>query len=228
MIIPFVLTGCNSREDVKHTSKEKIIKYVNKVIDEPVEYVSQLGVEKDTTISYIFKLTERNIEFSVESTISAPFIDGSQFGNYKETIYIVYESAIIFNSNYVSEREKIAKKYNIQETLNGNDNYHYYTTTINNYNDLSNLTNYYLELDKLYNFKEREPKKISHIDSGTICSDILGSIEGINFSYKKSDELKYNEVYKDIEKRYVGHLKWFNLTDPSVPSNIWDKYDATP
>ena len=47
------------------------------------------------------------------------------------------------------------QKYNIQETLDGTDKYHYYTTTINNYNDLSNLTNFYLELDKLYNFKEK-------------------------------------------------------------------------
>ena len=228
LIILFILTGCNSREDVKHISKENAIKYVNKIIDEPVEYVNQLGEEEDDTISYVFKLIERNIDFSVSSSIRVPSIDGSQFGNYKESLYINYESAIIFNNNYVSQREKLAQKYNIQETLDGTDKYHYYTTTINNYTDLSNLTNFYLELDKLYNFKEKDPKKILHIDSGLICSDILGSIDGINFSFKKSDELKYEPVYKIIEKNYVSHLKWFNLTDPTIPDNIWDKYDAAP
>ena len=165
LIILFILTGCNSREDVKHISKENAIKYVNKIIDEPVEYVNQLGEEEDDTISHVFKLIERNIDFFVSSSIRAPSIDGSQFGNYKESLYINYESAIIFNNNYVSQREKLAQKYNIQETLDGTDKYHYYTTTINNYNDLSNLTNFYLELDKLYNFKEKDPQKILHIDS---------------------------------------------------------------
>ena len=54
LIILFILTGCNSREDVKHISKENAIKYVNKIIDEPVEYVNQLGEEEDDTISHVF------------------------------------------------------------------------------------------------------------------------------------------------------------------------------
>ena len=222
-----ILTGCNNREDVKHTSKEKMISYINSVLYEPVEFVNIIGQESDTTVTYYFMLTKRNIEFSVKSSITAPSIDGSRFGNYKESLLIDYESAIMFDKRYISARQDIAKKMGIIETLNGSS-YKYFNETIHDYNDLPNLAKFYIELDKLYSFNESKPQEVSHDNTGSIKSKILGSIESINFSYNRATRLQYDNVYNDIEKRYVGHLKWFNLYDPTVPENVWNKYKASP
>ena len=46
--------------------------------------------------------------------------------------------------------------------------------------------------------------------------------------FERFDVMRHPLVYKIIEKNYVSHLKWFNLTDPTIPDNIWDKYDAAP
>ena len=51
---------------------------------------------------------------------------------------------------------------------------------------------------------------------------------GINFSYKKSDELKYKKVYKELEKNYVIDLKRNGLTDSSIPKKVWNKYHIIP
>ena len=96
-IILVLMCSCNNREDVSHTSQEDVIKYASKIIGEPIEFVSKSGEESDDHITYTFKLIQRNIEFYINSDISAVFVDGTRFSNYKEELYTNYEEYLYWN-----------------------------------------------------------------------------------------------------------------------------------
>ncbi len=208
------LTGCNKRNDIDHLSAENMTKYVHKIIDEDVEFISQ-NIAGDTA-TYTYKLTDRDIEFHMSSSISAIFIDGSQFSNYKEKISTDYEYAIAYSDYYKEERNKLAIEYNINESLINDISRSYYKININNYNDLENLVNYYIAVDNLYNFKEKKPSKIANIIPNKIYTST-----GINFSmqcytHTKKDELKFKKTYSTITSIYKDHLKEEGKTDPAL------------
>ena len=50
------------------------------------------------------------------------------------------------------------------------------------------------------------------------------SIEGVSYSTSKKARLKYKKVYKILEEQYITLLKKFNLTDDTIPEDIWNKY----
>ena len=76
IFITIFLTGCNSRDDVQHSNPDDIIKYVHRIIDEPVTYLGSEGYEEDANVIYNFKLTSRDIEFCIISNINAIYFDG--------------------------------------------------------------------------------------------------------------------------------------------------------
>ena len=102
-----------------------------------------------------------------------------------------------------------------------------YVTYIDNYNDLSNLARFYVEVDKLYDFREKNPSEVSHVNSGLIVTSQYDEISGIYYSNTKSDKLYYKSVYKNLEEEYVVHLKTIKVRDTTIPDKVWNKYKAS-
>lgn len=248
LCISFLLfASCNSREDVKHSSQDEIINYVADAIGEDISLVGVEGSETDPMITYTFMIDTRNVTFTASSVISALFIDGSQFGNYGEEIYIKYEEGIAESEQYIAERLKIAEKFSIEEVDN---DYGSAVIEIKNYNDIDRLAQYTVAVDHLYGFKEDEPDSVSHIGIGVISFNDIGlnatisaeteafdnasnssastnscSIDGPLLSTNEKNRLKYEHVYDYIVSAYVTQMKQFNLFDRTIPDHIWNSYD---
>lgn len=227
LIVMITILGCNSREDVEHLSQEDLIKYVENNITEKIEFIDSNTENADKYI-YTFKLVDRNINFKIKDYIynNGLNIDATQF-------YDKYERSIIFNdyilsivNNLEEKRLAIKNKYNIEEIYYKNIGSH--TITIKDYSDLSNLSKYIVELDKLYQFNIKDIEKIELKDSILVdtirFSKNYSSIESIPYSTSKKARLKYDKVYKQLEGRYINQLKQFNITDKTIPNDIWNKY----
>lgn len=227
LIIMITITGCNSKEDVEHLSRKDLIKYVKKNITEEIQFIESNTQDVDNHI-YTFKLVDRNINFQIRDYIhnSGLNIDATQF-------YDNYERSIIFNdyvlsilNNLEQKRLSIKNKYNFEEIYYDNIGSH--IITIKDYTDLSNLSKYIIELDNLYQFNIKDIEKIElwNVDLTDVInfSKTESSIEGVSFSTNKKLRLKYDTVYKQLEEQYVKQLKKFNLTDETIPKNIWNKY----
>ena len=210
-------TACKSREEITHSD---IVKYTENAIGEDISLINVDGEETDDLITYTFNIDKRNIPFTVTSFITAMFVDGTQMSGYYEEIVINYEEQVA--EYYTSERNILTQKYN----LNYEDlDYGLSIIHVQNYNDIDNLSKFITELDKLYAFKETKANCFKHIDSGAISfSNSDTSIDGILFSTKKKNRLKYDDVSKKIEEAYVLQLKKFNCTDDSIPPEIFNKY----
>lgn len=118
--------------------------YVKDAIGEELSLVSVDGKEEDSAITYLFKLDDRNITFEAASIISALFVDGSRFGNYKEEIYIKYEEGIAESEYYKNERLRIGNDLNLnEEDMNSGRA----IINVDNYKDIDKLTQYAVELD---------------------------------------------------------------------------------
>lgn len=227
LIVMITITGCNSREDVEHLSQEELIKYVKNNITEKVEFIESNTENTDNYI-YTFKLVDRNINFKIKDYIynNGLNIDATQF-------YDKYERSIIFNdyvlsivNNLEEKRLSIKNKYNIEEIYYSKIGSH--IITIKDYTDLSNLSKYIVELDNLYQFNIKDIKKTELKDSILVdtirFSKNYSSIESIPYSTSKKARLKYDKVYKQLEERYIQQLKQFNITDNTIPNDIWNKY----
>lgn len=214
-----LLNSCNSREDVKHLSQKNMIKYVKDAIGEDISLVSVDGNENDSVITYLFKLDNRNVTFEATSLITAPSIDGTQFGNYEEHISIQYEEGIAESEYYKTERLRIGKELNIKDE---DMEFGLAIIQVDNYKDINKVTQFAIELDKLYAFNEKNPKLIRHIDIGAI-SFSKNSIAGPKFSTNKNHRLEYKDVYNEIESSYIEQLKRFGDYDNTIPKNKWEK-----
>ena len=208
------MTGCNSREDVEHLSQEELIEYVEKNITEEIEFVDRNTQDIDNYI-YTFKLVDRNINFKVKDSIrnKGLNIDATQF-------YDDYERSIIFNDYVISilkdleqKRLDILNKYNFKEIYYDRSGSH--TIKIKDYTDLVNLYQ--------FNIKDREQIKVDLADVISFYSTEC-SIKGVPYSTSKKTRLKYDTVYKQLEEQYIKKLKTFNLTDETIPNNVWNNY----
>lgn len=227
LIVMITITGCNSREDVEHLSQKDLIKYVEKNITEEIQFIESNTHDVDNYI-YTFKLVDRNINFQIRDYIhnDGLNIDATQF-------YDDYEHSIIFNDYVISisnnleqKRLTILDKYDFEEIYYDNIGSH--IITIKDYTDLSNLSKYIVELDSLYQFniKDIEEIELWNVDladaisfSKTECS-----IGGVSYSTNNKSRLNYDKVYKQLEEQYINQLKQFNLTDETIPNNVWNKY----
>ena len=214
------LAACNSREDVKHISQNKMVKYVQSAIDEDISLISVEGTEQDNKVTYTFNLDNRDITFTATSCIGAMFIDGSQFGNFNEDIYIEYEEGIA--DSYLTKSSEIAQKYDIDDV---HSEVVSPTIHVTNYEDIEKVAKFVIELDELYAFKENKTNRIEHIRVGTVAfSDPGNSIEGPMFSTNDRDRLKYSDVYNEILDEYTKQLKKFSAWDDTIPDKIWSEH----
>lgn len=226
LIIMITITGCNSREDVEHLSQKDLIKYVEKNITEEIQFIESNTQDVDNYI-YTFKLVNRNINFNVEDSIRnhGLNIDASQFyDDYKRTIIFTdYIKSILYNLE--QERLNILNKYNFEEKYY---NYGAHVITVNDYTDLSNLSKYIVELDNLYQFNVKDIGKteLGLADFADVISfsKTESAIEGVSYSTNNKTRLKYDKVYNQLEEQYIKELKQFNLTDETIPQNVWNKY----
>lgn len=227
LIVMITITGCNSREDVEHLSQKDLIKYVEKNITEEIQFIESNTQDVDNYI-YTFKLVDRNINFQIRDYIhnDGLNIDATQF-------YDDYERSIIFNDYVISilnnlepKRLTILDKYDFEEIYYDNIGSH--VITIKDYTDLSNLSKYIVELDSLYQFNIKDIEKIElwNVDLADVISfsKTECSIGGISYSTNKKSRLSYDKVYKQLEEQYINQLKQFNLTDETIPNNVWNKY----
>lgn len=226
LIVMITITGCNSREDVEHLSQKDLIKYVENNITEEIQFIESNTQDVDNYI-YTFKLIDRNINFKVEDSIRnhGLNIDATQF-------YDDYKRTIIFNDyiksildNLEQKRLNILSKYNFEEKYY---NHGAHVITVTDYTDLSNLSKYIVELDNLYKFNIKDVEKIGlgNDDLADVISfsKTESAIEGISYSTSEKTRLKYDKVYKELEEQYIKQLKQFNLTDETIPNNVWNKY----
>lgn len=225
-IVILGITGCNSREEVEHLSQKDLIKYVEHNITEKTKFIESNTQDVDNYI-YTFKLVDRNINFEVQDLIinRGLNLDGSQFYNdYKQSI-VLKDYVISILNNLEQERLTILNKYNFTEKYY---NYGAHVITVDDYNDLSNLSRYIVEIDNLYQFNIED---VETINLGNVnLADVISfsktesSIEGVSYSTSKKARLKYKKVYKILEEQYITLLKKFNLTDDTIPKDIWNKY----
>lgn len=220
------ITGCNSREEVEHLSQKDLIKYVEHNITEKIQFIESNTQDVDNYI-YTFKLVDRNINFEVQDLIinQGLNLDGSQFYNdYKQSI-VLKDYVISILNNLEQERLTILNKYNFTEKYY---NYGAHVITVDDYNDLSNLSRYIVEIDNLYQFniEDVETKNLGNVNLADVISfsKTESSIEGVSYSTSKKARLKYKKVYKILEEQYITLLKKFNLTDDTIPKDIWNKY----
>lgn len=221
-------TSChvNKREDVSHSSKEEIIDFVNKMVQEPVSFLS-VKEENADKIVYTFMLDSRNIEFEVYDVISnhGLNIDATQFyDDYRQTVFVDYKTRIV--EDYADRRKEIASKYNITEEIY--DTLGCYCITIDNYNGLRNLADYIVACDKLYSFNVRVPKS-SVVRFQSECdvisfADTELSINCVDYSLSNDERLTSDAVYEKLIKTYIEQLTYFGLTDENIPQSIMDKY----
>jgi len=198
-------TACNSREDVKHISEKDMIKYVKDAIGEDISLVSVDSNRGNSVMTYVFKLDDRDATFKATSAIDALHVDGSQFGNYEEEIYIKYEEGIAESEYYIAERARIAKELNVKEK---DMEFGLAIIYVDNYEAIDKVAQFAVKLDELYAFKEKMPGLIQHIDMGAISfSETDTSIEGPKFTTNKKYRLKYKDVYNKIIKSYKHNWK---------------------
>lgn len=212
------LFACNSPEDIKPISQKDMIKYVDKAIGEDISFVSVESNDRDHSKTFIFNLDKRNITFTAESVITAPFVDGTQFGNFKEEIYINYERDIAESEYCILERERIARELKIDDE---DMEYGLAIVRVNNYNDIDKLAKFIMRLDELYEFNEKKPELIRHVDAGAL-SFSKNSIEAPKFSTNRKNRLKYDDVYKEIVTSYIKQLKRFGDFDSTIPEDVWN------
>jgi hypothetical protein len=212
------LAACNSPEDIKPISQKDMIKYVEKAIGEDISFISVESNERVHSKTFIFNLDKRNITFTAESVITAPFVDGTQFGNFKEEIYINYERDIAESEYYILERQRIAREFNIDDE---DMEYGLAIVRVNNYNDIDKLAQFIIRLDELYEFNEKKPDLTRHIDAGALSFSI-NSIEAPKFSTNRKNRLKYDDVYKEIVTSYIKQLKRFGDFDSTIPEDVWN------
>lgn len=226
LVFMITITGCNSREDVEHLSQKDLIKLVENNITEETEFIES-NTQNANNYIYTFKLVDRDINFKVEDSIRnhGLNVDASQFyDDYKRTIIFTdYIKSIL--DNLEQKRLNILSKYNFEEKYY---NYGAHVITVNDYTDLSNLSKYIVELDNLYQFNIKDVEKIELGNAD--LADVIGfsktksSIEGISYSTSKKTRLKYDKVYNQLEEQYIKQLKQFNLTDETIPQNVWNKF----
>lgn len=227
LLITLTLTACNERNNIEHLSYNDLIEFVTNSIEEDIQFVSVNTNDKDNYI-YTFKLLDRNIDFEIRDYIhnDGLNIDNSQiFNNYKRSI-IFNDYIISILNDLEQERLDILKKYGFQEIYYDSIGKH--IITINDYDDLLNLSNYIAKLDNLYKFNIKENEKIEFWNVDLIdvidFSNVNCSIEGISYSTKENARLSSDKVYKKLEEQYVKKLKELNLKDNKIPEELFDKY----
>ena len=74
--------------------------------------------------------------------------------------------------------------------------------------------------------KDIEEIELRNVDLADVISfsKTQSAIEGISYSTSEKTRLKCDKVYKQLEEQYIKQLKQFNLTDETIPNDIWNKY----
>jgi len=227
----FLLAGCNSIEDVKHLTEKQMQKYVQDRIGEEVELISIIGdIGGNDPVKYQFVIVDRDIEFEVSAHKYVYALDSIRLGNYELLIYLRYVEGV--KAHYQAESAKLAEKYqvgyelriSVYGTVTSNA-----TTTVGSYNDIDSLTDFFIELDKLYAFELKPKDKASNIGlSGIYFSSSEDLFYGPDFSRSHKARLEREELKEALTRKYVLSLKADDKRDPTIPQEVWDKYNLEP
>lgn len=222
------VTGCNSKEEVSLRSVDEMTDYVQSIIGEPVKYVRTMEFEEHKWALYIYMLEDRDIEFEVRAYIKADFFEGLQLSNYREVIEVKYEEAIMNDPYYVEERLKLAEKYGVSDVYSDEENVSYFYIEIEEFSELEKVAKYVKEVDTLYSFKEKKPKKVEHIDIN-IGASTVGAIfetrhgDDFEFSKTKKDEIEEAEFLEQLQIMYVFYGDFRDKRDYNVPDELWNE-----
>jgi len=230
-VLLFLLAGCNSIEDVKHLTEKQMLKYVQDRIGEEVELISVNGdIGGNDPVTYQFVIVDRDIEFEVSAHKFVSGIDLMRLGNYKLLIYLRYIEDV--KAHYQAESAKLAEKYQVGYELHIAENgkvTSFAETTVGSYNDIDSLTDFFIELDKLYAFELKPKDKASNIGfSGIYFSSSEDLFYGPDFSRSHKARLERDELKEALTKKYVLSLKADDKRDPAIPQKVWDKYNLEP
>ena len=235
----FLLAGCNSIEDVKHLTEKQMQKYVQNRIGEEVELISVNGdIGGNDPVTYQFNIVDRDIEFEALAYKFVSGIDLMRLGNYKLEIYIGYEESV--KAHYQTESAKLAEKYNLAYELQKSDSGEttgIAKTFIGSYDDIDDLADFFIELDRLYAFELKSKYFKSELKVGNIMGLGVGVIHffsssyefsGPDFSHSHKARLERDELKEALTKKYVLSLKADDKRDPTIPQEVWDKYNLEP
>ena len=205
-VILFTITvsGCNSREDVDHMSQEELIKYINYMITEKVEFIDVNTDDVDNYI-YTFKMVDRNINFEIEDKIvnKGLNIDESQFYDDYHRLIVFDDYVMSITDDLEQQRLKILKKYSFTEEYYETLGNH--TIDVKDKKDLAKLSEYIVEIDKLYHFNIRDldEKESPALDLKDLITFSDGcAFYGVPYSTDKQTRLEYKKVYKELKKQY--------------------------
>lgn len=219
-LVVLLLSGCNSREDVKYLTPEEMTEYVQERVGEEIELVSVVADESKDRIDYVYNIVSRDIDFEVSARKWAPTIDGAVFGNYTLAISIKYTEGV--KKHYQAEGGKLAEVYNLRYQLLKNAVGY---ITVDAYSDIDNLTDFIIALDRLYALEiidiPFDDETVGFIKFSDRCS-----IGGVSFSRDSNSRLNRDTLKEKIIEKYVIGLKMADLTDSAIPKDIWDKYSS--
>ncbi|MDR1689061.1 MAG: hypothetical protein LBS21_10685 [Clostridiales bacterium] len=225
------LTGCekyNDKDDVKHLSEKEITKYVSERVFEDIS-LTDTQTKDNGNLEYTFNINSRDIPFTVDSVIDAPYfsVDLTDFfrtGDYYLDIRIHYFDSIV--DYYKSESQNSAKERGIDLTADGD-------IKINNFSGIKNAAEYIAELDRLYAFNaswettRRELTAKIYINDlrydNQYNSSVSFYIESVPFSASNETRLEFDKVYEHLINEYIREVKRYGVSDATIPTEINDK-----
>ena len=221
-----MITGC-SREILSHTTKKEMNKLVKNAVKESFELYEVID-EEDTAdrITYVYYLEDRDIYFRAISDIDEVFVDGSSFGfTHDKTIY--YEVDIASDEDNLSLREEKLEEYGLWEDQSIYDYSVDFYTCIENYDQLSDLTLFLIDMDYIYDFDEEDMGKLERVENHLgLLEDgewhkTFATIEYAPYGDKK---LSYEQLYPYLEEQYVLMIKRNGMLDSTIPDDVYEKY----
>ena len=221
-----MMTGCE-RSMLSHTTKKQMNKLVKNAIKESFELYEVID-EEDTEdrITYVYYLENRDIYFRAISEINEVFVDASSFGfTHDKTIY--YEVDIASDEDNLSLREEKLEEYGLWEDQSIYDYSVDFYTCIENYDQLTDLTLFLIDMDYIYDFDEDDMGKLERVENHLgLLEDgewhkTFATIEYAPYGDKK---LSYEQLYPYLEEQYVLMIKNYDLYDSTIPDDVYDKY----
>lgn len=221
-----MMTGC-SREMLSHTTEKEMEKLVGKAVKESFELYEVIDeVEDEDKITYVYYLPDRDVYFRAVSDIEEIFIDASSFGfHHNEDIY--YEVDIVSDEENLSLREEIAKEYGIWDKVHIDDVSARFYTCIENYEQLSDLVDFLIEMDNVYDFDEDDIDYISRVENNLgllVGDDKYKTFTTIEYAPYGDRKLSYEQLYPYLEEQYVLMVKQYGIIDSTIPDDVYEKY----
>lgn len=221
-----MMTGC-SREMLSHTTEKEMEKMVGKAVKESFELYEVIDeVEDEDKITYVYYLPDRDVYFRAVSDIDEILIDGSSFGfHHNEDIY--YEVDIVSDEKNLSLREEIAKEYGVWDEVYTYDNEARFYTCIENYEQLSDMAYFLIEMDNIYDFDEDDIDYISRVENNLgllVGDDKDKTFTTIEYAPYGDRKLSYEQLYPYLEEQYVLMVKQYGIIDSTIPDDVYEKY----